>query len=285
MQKGVFEAGDVVPPRIGEGGNDEISLSTAWFIIRRRWVYLLAGVLVGGLSGVMYATLTAPTYESRAIVQIGKVHEWLIEDVDVLAVQLVEQFGKDSRARALRGVYLKQVSKVPGPNSVLKIVGVGYSPEDTRDFVADIVAKVVERHAQIYASSVNPLQQRLVIVDKQIAILTKQLAELGRLADRFKESQPVQASVIAIQEAQLYTELNQLERDRTTLQRQIARPYSNPSTVVTEATLSSVRAELSKSAIAAIAILLGLGLGLLGVFSVEFFAKLRAATKATARGL
>lgn len=288
MQKGTFEAREyVVPPHIMQGsGNDEISVASLLFIVRRRWLYLLAGVVMGVLIATVYVTFAAPTYESRAVLQIGKVDEaGLIEDVDALIVRLIEQYGRESHARRLaNNAYLKQVTRVSGPNNVVRLVGVGSSPENTRDFVADIVAELIKYHEKIYAASVDPLQQRLAVIDARKTNLTKQLTELRRLIDRLRESQPLQASVLTIQETQLYFELNQLERDRLILQRHITRPYSSPSTVMAEASLSAP-VVMRKLTTVGIIVMLGLGLGLLVVFFVEVFARLRAATKTNARAM
>lgn len=290
MQKRALDTqpGDVVAPLNMEVDRyDEMSLINLWLIIRRRRLWLLAGALAGFCGAVMYAIFATPTYESRASVQIGKVHEFgPIEDVDALAGQLTERYGVEARARAQHErEYLKQATKVPGQNGALRLIAVGRSPEDVRDFVAGIVADVLQRHGEMYAAAVKPFEQRLAVIDKRVATTTKRVADMDQLVDRFKDTQPLQASILLVQQTQLLADLNRMERERLFLLRHIVKPYSQPTVSIADATLPNEPFMMNTLTTLAIAMVLGLMLGIVTVFFAEFVAKLRAASATNARAV
>lgn len=279
-------SGDVVPFDVARiSRDDEISLVDLWLTIRRRWLWLVAGLLAGVLAAIAYATLTTPIYESRASIQIGKVHNLgLIEDIGVLETQLVDQHGPVSVEGVRRGMpRLKEATRAPGRNNILELTAVGYSPEEARDFLKQVVAGLIQRHERIYGDGVGPLRQRLADIDGEIGVLTAQVAELGKIVARLTESYPAQASLAAIERGRLYTELNHLERDRTTLQQQTMKLSSSPSEVIVGAALPT-RPVSPRSLIAiTIGIVFGLALGLLAAFLREFFANAQTHTRPDTR--
>jgi uncharacterized protein involved in exopolysaccharide biosynthesis len=106
MQKQAIESpsGSAVPQRPIEVESDnDTSLADVWLVIRKRWLWPLAGLVLGVLVAIAYVVLTDPIYESRASIQIGKMHDiGLIEDVDALAIQLIDQYGPESDGGARR---------------------------------------------------------------------------------------------------------------------------------------------------------------------------------------
>lgn len=281
MQKQPIEE---VQPSAVQAGDDEVSLIALSLALRKRWLWLLAGVLCGGLVAITYIALTAPIYRSHASVEVGKVHEFgLIEDPDTLVVQLADQYGQGSGNTARETAYLRQVTKVPGKNDLLKLEAVGSSPEQARDFLAQIVTMLLRRHEQLYANALHPLRQRLTAIESQIVLLTTQAKDLGRLIERSKESQPVQASVVAIERGNIYRALSELERDRVVLQQRTSPPYSNPSRVIAQVTLERNPAAPRKTSAAVLGIMVGLVFGLLAVFFAEFATRPHTSVMSDAR--
>ena len=264
--------------------DDEIGLVDLWLVVRRNRLWLFAGLLVGVAAAIAYATLTTPVYESRASIQIGKVPSpglhapGLIEDPSALLVELVDEYGRKSGdGTARRAAYLeKKDMKVR--NNILDLVAAGYRPEEPRDLLVQIATKVLQRHQHSYASAIDPLRQRLAAIDKQIGILSTQMKELDDLITRLKESNPVQASLVAIERGHLYASLDQLERDRVVLQQQTTTPYVSPSQVIARPELPEAPVSPRKAVAVVTGIVLGLLLGLLAVFCREFFASVRRAS-------
>lgn len=266
---------------------DEISLWSLWLFIRGRWPWLVMGLLSGVVAAIMYTTMITPAYESHTTIQVGKVRDLgLIEDVDVLLMQLMEQYGPESGDGVVRKMpYLKKAAKPPGRNNILGLTAVGDSPEQARDLLVEIVRKLIQRHQQIYSDAVRPVQRRLEAVDGQIRRLAAQGAELGGLIARLKDSQPMQASLIAMERSHLYRDLNDLERDRVALQQQIIKPYSNPSEVIVQAALPREPASPKKLILVLVGIVLGLTLSLVAIFFREAFRNRRTTVRRDAQDI
>jgi uncharacterized protein involved in exopolysaccharide biosynthesis len=283
MGKTSFE--ETAPPSFDGAGTDEdISLVDLWLIVRKNRLWLLAGVLVGVAVAVMYIALANPVYESRATIQVGNVPSpggntpVLIEDPSVLSVELVDEYGQKSGDKSDRRVPHLEKRDIKVRNNVLDLVASGYGPEEPRDFLRRIAAKILQRHQEAYANAVDPLRQRLSAIGKQIEILTTQMRELGDLIARLKVSNPTQASLVAIERGHLYANLDQLERDRVALQQQTTAPYVNPTRVIARPTLPEDPVSPKKLVAVVVGIVLGLVLGLLAVFFREFFASVRRAS-------
>lgn len=269
---------DAMPPESMRVRDDEFSLGDLAWVIRRRWLWLLGSLFFCVLAAFAYIALSAPSFESRASIRIGKIFQMnakpgAIEDIDTLAFQLVAQYGPDRSDQGRGGMpHLKQATKATGPE-VLRLVAVGRSPGEAQEFLAQVIAKLMQRHGEIYSTAMEPLGTGLKAVDRQIANLTLQATELGKLADRLKESNPAQASLVAIERGHLLAKLTELERDYVGLQQMIARPHSNPSEVIAPPAASEHPVSPSKPAAIATGVALGLILGAVVIFLRELLAK------------
>lgn len=260
-------------------GSQEPSLLGLWLVFGKRWRWFLGGVFCGVFAAIAYTLMIAPAYESRANIQVGKVQmadSRLIDDLDALALELVEQYGPESSAQSQNAPYLKQASKAPGQNNILRLAVVGNSPEEARDFLAQILKKLMARHEKLYTDIIAPFRRRLAVVEERIGILTTQVAKLGQIAGRLEESNPMQSSLIMMERARLYVELNQLERERLVLQQQTSKPYSNSSEVIVSPTLPDKPTIPRTIVVIAVGVMAGLAAGVVAVFVRESFATLKA---------
>jgi len=281
MQKRIVEttSDDIVrTPRLArsEGGGD-VSLLELWLVVRKRRSWLFAGLLFGIAAAIAYTSMVQPVYESHATLQIGRIHDkGLIEEPVTLAVQLMDQYGPDSSDGDQREIpYLKQVTQASHTKQllaaeILRLVAVGHSPGEAKEFLDDILTKVMQQHEQIYDGTIELLRRRLVATDEQIKILTVDIKGLGGLIARLKESQPIQASLLAMERGRMSVELGNLERDRVMLQRQLIKPYTNRSNVIAPASPTKTPVSPKKLTSLSVGVLFGLVLGLLAVFLREF---------------
>jgi uncharacterized protein involved in exopolysaccharide biosynthesis len=263
---------------------DDVSLVDLWLIIRRSRWWLVAGLLAGLVAAIAYATLATPVYESRTSIQIGNVPNpglntpVLIEDPNVLSVELIDEYGRKVVNGKVRTPYLEK-KEVKVRNNILDLAALGHRPEEPRDFLKQIVTKILQRHRQSYTNAIQPLRQRFAAIDQQIGILTTQMKELGDLVARLKESNPVQASLVAIERGHLYANLDQLERDRVALQQQTTTPYAGPTKVIAQPELAERPVSPRRVVAIVVGIVLGLLVGLFAVFLREFAASVRRASE------
>ena len=256
----------------------EISLVDLWLIVRRRWSWLSAGLVVGVSVAIAYIAFTVPTYESHMTLRVGNVPTLgLIEDTGVLSVELINKYGPITAGGTRSQMPYLEKKDIKAKNNLLELVAVGYSPEEARDLLAQVAAKILQRHEQAYGNVIDPLRRRLATMDGQVSLLTKQIVDLGELVARMKESNPVQASLVAIERSRLFTSLDQLERDRVSLQQQVTQPYTNPSQVIVQPELQNSPVSPRKVLAAVTGIVLGIFIGLVAIFLRQFFAQVSAA--------
>jgi len=259
---------------------EELSLVDIWLVLRRHWLWLLAGLVVGVSVAVAHIAFTAPTYESRMTLRVGNVPTLgLIEDIGVLSVELINEYGPMAAGGTRSEMPYLEKKELKSKNNILALVAVGYSAEDSRDLLTQIGAKILQRHDQVYANVIDPLRRRLSTMDGQASLLTKQIRDLGDLVARMKESNPVQASLVAIERSRLFTSLDQLERDRVTLQQQVTQPYANPSQLIVRPELQNKPVSPRKALAIVAGIVVGLFLGLVVIFFRKFFAQVKAARR------
>ena|ERR1051325_8587776 len=256
---------DIASRPVDKANGGELMLADIWTGVRKRWLWCCAGVLAGGLLAFTYAMLASPRYESHASVQVGKVQELgLIEDMDALAIRLLSQYGRGADVAARERLpYLRQASKVPGNNNVLRLATIGRSPEEAKKFLDDISKTVTDQHDELYEGTLNPVRQRLAAIDSQISQLTVQATELGILIARLRDTQPVQASLVAMDRSRIYQQLGDLQRDRLLLQQRTTRLSSSPSRVIVPAGLEESPASPKTALLVVLGGVLGLLLALL----------------------
>ena len=279
---------DTPAPSFDRGmADDEMSLVDLWLVVRRNRRWLLAGFLLGIVIAIAYTTLATPVYESRASIQIGDVPGLglnatvMIEDPNALSVELLDEYGPKIVDGTERTPYLEK-KEVKVRKNILDLAAIGHRPEEPRDFLKQIVAKMLQRHQQAYANAIEPLRQRVAAIDQQIGIVTTQMKELGDLIARLKESNSVQASLIAIERGHLYANLDQLERDRVALQQQTTTPYASPTKVIAQPVLAERPVWPKPMLVIAVGIVLGLSAGLLAIFLKEFAGNVRRASESGA---
>ena len=285
MRGGKTSFEDTAAPLADRSNSDnEVSLIELWRILCRRWIWLLVGPVVGVSIAVAYIALTAPSYECRATLRLGNVPGLnLIEDPGVLSVELIGKYGQRSADVVRRRTPYLDQQELKVKNNLLSLVAVGYSPEEARDFLRQIIADVLRRHEILYEHAIDPLQRHLATIDQQINHVTKQMKELDDLISRLKESNTVQASLVAIERSHLFTNLIQLERDRVTIQQKIASPYSNPSRIVLDPDQPRKPVAPVRSVAVAGGIVIGMLFGFFGVLAKEFLTREKTAARSGLR--
>jgi hypothetical protein len=217
-------------------GKEELSVVDLWFVIRKRGLWLMAGLLAGFLISLLYVFFAPSSFESQAAIRIGHVgNVGPIEDIDALVIRFANQYGMlpAENPSQTQSAYLKRVAKVPGQKNIVELTVAAESPEAANYLLDRVIGDLMQEQLRIYDEAVGPLRVRYESVGDQIAAIKAQVDLLGRLANALKETNAAQASVVAIQRSHLYADLAQLERDRILLLQQSSRPFSSPSEVLT----------------------------------------------------
>lgn len=153
---------------------DEISLRELWErVLRGKWIILVVTILFLALAGV-YLGLTTTVYESKAMVQIGRVAGQPIEDGPQLAIRLKNAYtplNTEVAARQLPKLYA--VTPDQGNPTILTLIGRAKSPAQAQTYLQGILSKLIATEGENYGQSVKLRQGQLAQLQSQYQSMVK----------------------------------------------------------------------------------------------------------------
>lgn len=153
---------------------DEISLRELWErVLRGKWIILVVTILFLALAGV-YLGLTTTVYESKAMVQIGRVAGQPIENGPQLASWLMNVYtplNTEVAARQLPKLYA--VTPGQGDPTILTLIGRAKSPAQAQTYLQGILNKLIASERGIYGHAVQMRQDQLAQLQNQYQSMVK----------------------------------------------------------------------------------------------------------------
>jgi uncharacterized protein involved in exopolysaccharide biosynthesis len=129
--------------------------------------WISVAVVVLSVAFVLVVLLSIPkTYNSIAVVEIGRVHHDLLEHSSKL-VQYVQ-------ARNIANILVKERKL-----GVIEIHALGDSPQQSRDALRRVLSDIISRHNAIYHASMQPYLVLQSDLESQARVLEDRLAELS----------------------------------------------------------------------------------------------------------
>ena len=251
--------------------DDEIGLIDLWLILRKRWVWVAGILLLSIAAAVAYITLTPPTYEAHAKIQVGKVHALgHIENTGVIVDRLIDHYGSKREIP-----YLKEASRVSDSPGVVSLITVGSTPQESHGYLMRILSELIQRHEVAYRNAITPLQQRLTTIEDLSVLLKKQIDHLDKLAEDHNDSQPLRGSVIALERSRFSSVINALEREELQLQQKLTGIHTYATKIVSDPALPEFSSTPRKTLSLALSIAFGLMMGILASFLLEFYQSAR----------
>lgn len=149
--------------------SDEIDIRGIFIILNQQKKIILGVFLTCLFLSVVMMVVTKPVYESKAIIAVGQIGQQgqqiqqPIEDPLLLVQRLQEsqQAGDSSAVLSTAEIDNKA-------NNVVVLIANGNKPEETQEFLNNIVTQVVQEHERIYNVAFVAHQQRLVSLEQQI---------------------------------------------------------------------------------------------------------------------
>jgi uncharacterized protein involved in exopolysaccharide biosynthesis len=244
---------------------DEVSLFDLWdVLVKRRW-WIIGALLVATVAAPAYLLLTRPTFESHAVVRIGRFAGDPVTAVDVLALELEGKYGAGQAGR--QRPYLAAVRPQNGDGLVLRASA--DSPADAQRYLEGVVSKLVAAQRRPYDSARQSLERTLAAVEAQIAALNTQIAGLGELAERSDIDGAVRALVV-LQRSSLQSTLPALHGQWLKIQQDLSSLRTYPIEVVRAPVAPEAPSEPKPLRVIAGALLLGIFLGAAGAAVAEF---------------
>ncbi|MFA7524899.1 MAG: Wzz/FepE/Etk N-terminal domain-containing protein [Acidithiobacillus sp.] len=147
---------------------DEISLRDLWEIIaKRKWLVFLSTVVCLGLAAA-YVSLATTVYESKAVVQIGKVAGQPVDNGLQLASRLMNQYtpvNTEQAKKQMPKLYAVTPDKADG--SILTLEAQGRSPQEAQQYLQGVIQRLLAEDQQRYQQIVGARQAQLTRLQAQ----------------------------------------------------------------------------------------------------------------------
>lgn len=269
--------------------DDEISLLELWQILARRKALILACFVLCLAGGAAFAFLTSPVYEASVKLRIGQVKgdsaaaPVILENAEELSSRILAQYGKDVAAGITRErPFIITASVQKGVTTTVQLTAEGDSPEDAARLLDDVVKGVQKTHTTMFEDNLKPIAERLKSLDEQRTALQQQYADLTQLAEKLKDRDNVQASLLMIERSPITNSLDQQATERLRLSQQMTPPATRPTELIGEITAPAKPSKPKKALVLALAAVLGMMGGVMLAFVAEFVAKAKANAAAKA---
>lgn len=265
--------------------DDEISLLELWQILVKRKALILACFILCLAGGAAFALLKAPVYEASVKLRIGQVqgNGGLLENAEELSSRILAQYGENVATGVKRErPFITTASVQKGVTTTIQLTAEGDTPEDAARLLDDVVKGVQKTHTTMFEDNLKPIAERLESLDEQRAALQQQYADLTQLAEKLKDRDSVQASLVMIERGPITTAINQQDAERLRLSQQLTPPQTRPSELIGEITAPAKPSKPKKALVLALAAVLGMMGGVMLAFVAEFVAKAKANAAAKA---
>ncbi|MGI9305336.1 MAG: hypothetical protein ACR2RB_21935 [Gammaproteobacteria bacterium] len=246
-----------------------------WLIFAsRRKVFFAVAAAVLALVGAFVLTLD-PVYESRAVVQIGKVGAQPVEPVDTVLSRLTAIHIPPSRAQ--RGYpFIEKVEKDEELESDLIVIKArGRAPDEARDHLEQVLRAFVAEHQQQFSEDLQLKHSRVQELEGAIGDHRSQAQSLSAVVAATLASDPSQAALAEIEKASLLARIDKLEKDKKDLESTLSGLYTRPTRVILEADLPKESTQPGYALLGVIGVLAALVAGIIAAYLVQFVANLR----------
>lgn len=271
-----------------ESQDNALSPIDVWLILRSRKRWIVA-VFVAGLAVAIAASfLTPAVYESRAVLEIGKVTgtgsgvSHAVEDPVVVVQRLREEHRFEDRHRPKTLPYVDSIGHPRNSSqSLIALTARGRTPGEARAFLTEVTAGLLERHQKLYERTRDAKEAQLRELDRQIEAIE---AHARRMADLVKEVGPGQAAVLTLERGNLLAALTGLRAQRTNLVLSLAASDAFPTRPIQEPTLATNPITPNAALYLVLGSVIGLVLGMAVALIVEFLSRARMTPPIRERG-
>jgi len=242
--------------------DDEISLRELWErLMRGKRTILLVTILFLALAGA-YLGLSTTIYESKGMVQIGRVSDKPIADGPQLASQLMNAYtplNTEVAARQLPKLYT--VTADEKDPTILTLVARGKSPAQAQAYLQGILDKLIANEHAIYVQAVRARQA-------QLAQLQHQYQSLGKTGVQTTDRKGADAALQALallEQSQRMSAASAMLEQIAKAQNALSPVNTHPTVITLQATYDPEAVKPKKLAILILALFGGL---IMGIFVV-----------------
>jgi len=192
-----------------------------------------------------------------------------LEAPAVLSSRLVGKYGEKvaDGVRRERPFLRAAVSRaVPG---AVDITVEGGSPEEARAFLESVASEIKRRHDDAFQRNLDAMRVRIDAISAHEASLKKQFDELSELLERLKQSDPIQASLLALERGRITAQITAIGSERPELIRKSTPPQTERTEVPVSIVPPAIPAPPGRFVVLALFIFTGLIFGILTAIAAE----------------
>jgi hypothetical protein len=166
-----------------------------------KWIFVALFSLISIAGMATLLMMVSPTYEARAVLQLGSIEKDYIDDPERLVQLLTAQYGQKLQVKYKRG-------------GVLQLNARAATGDESRDLLKRIVAEILAREGNISDYYLEQYRKFLDETDSHIRALEKELSHIPEMLDRTSDpnwliaESRVRTSLAAFARRRLGTEIN-----------------------------------------------------------------------------
>jgi LPS O-antigen subunit length determinant protein (WzzB/FepE family) len=262
---------------------DEIDLVDLWLVLRRRRRVLFAVFGATILATAALIFLPKPVFESRVVVQVGRIGNiGAIETPGVLVERLSQQYRVNDDTTGTRELpRVESVALSKGQQEILTIAARAHDAAEAQSFLSGVVNKLQSEHERILLDTTRRLQERADVLSQRIIQSREQLTALDRGVNALKPDDTKGIAILLQEKTNIIREIPGLEQEEATLRLSLSQLQTFPTRVLREPTLPEKKVKPRPMLYTAVGVVLGVMLGLFAAFFAEFAEKARQRIRAT----
>lgn len=277
---------------LGHPTDDEVSLMELWRVLTKRTGLILSILLMSLIVAGLFIFFTPPVYESRAVLQIGQIGQaGQIESPAILVKRLIVQDKTDGGAAETgKARSFIQAASVERNTNLISITARGPAPRTTQEYLARVIETVMQEHRKLsdfaqkeQQQSLNLLQVRGHEINQAIDAFEKDVRALARQSASADVASPYVITAFAQERSRLFELRMQIEQKQRDLHIAMSELQSKPTALIKAPTLSADPIKPRPLLYFALAIGLGLMLGVSSAFVAEFISKARSEPREAAQ--
>lgn len=239
-------------------------------LIKRKQIVLGFLIIVPLLATVAYVLSPVEAeYTSAVTIQVGKVPQFgNLEETVVLMRRLKLQYPFIDSIEAGK----------EGANSMLTIMVRSAQESEAVRNLKEVLDQLLKEHNEKFLGAIANLQLKQEIIRRQINSIHTQLADITSSFNATRKKDPSQAVFLVLEKGQLLKELPALEEAAINLKSSVSEPTSLQTKVIVGPTISNSSAKPNFRMLMVLSVLLGLMLGIVGVFLAEFVVRVKTRT-------
>lgn len=258
----------------------EIDLIDAWLVIsRRKWIVIVVFVL-SVLISLVAIFQTPAQYKDSALIEIGEFYAPnQTPDSEAAYLEspssLIARLNNSRVANRIAGTVSADVEggRRSGVENILVIRAFSRSAEDAHFLLTELLGGIESDHLSRYSTWLDQQNQLIQQARSEITDLEVDIKRLGRLSEKLFETEPGRAAMIEIERAHMRERLMTVHEDIS--EREFSLANSTRTRILRHPQLPKRPVAPQPKKYVSVGIVLGLFLGVLVAFVVEFFSKVK----------